>query len=72
MCYSLEFNFAKAQEIQNKLLEAMDLLFVENNPAGVKDFLHQMKLIENELRLPLVPLSEQISKKITAFLNVYN
>ena len=70
--YSLEFNFAKAQEIQNKLLEAMDLLFVENNPAGVKDFLHQMKLIENELRLPLVPLSEQISKKITAFLNVYN
>ena len=70
--HSLEFNFAEAQKIQNKLLEAMDLLFVENNPAGVKDFLHQMKLIENELRLPLVPLSEQFSKKITSFLTAYN
>lgn len=70
--HALEFNFAEAQKIQNKLLEAMDLLFVENNPAGVKEFLHQMKLIENELRLPLVPLSEQYSKKITAFLTAYN
>ena len=69
---SLKFDFVEAHKIQNKLLEAMDLLFVENNPAGVKEFLHQMKLIENELRLPLVPLSEQFSKKITAFLNVYN
>ena len=69
---SLKFDFVEAHKIQNKLLEAMDLLFVENNPAGVKEFLHQMKLIENELRLPLVPLSEQFSKKITAFLNAYN
>ena len=69
--HSLEFNFAKAKEIQYKLLEAIDLLFVENNPAGVKEFLHQMKLIENELRLPLVPLSEQFSKKIHTFLAAY-
>ena len=70
--HALNFNFAEAQKIQNKLLEAIDLLFVENNPAGVKEFLHQMKLVENELRLPLVPLSDQFSKKITAFLSAYN
>jgi 4-hydroxy-tetrahydrodipicolinate synthase len=70
--YSLENNFADAQKIQYKLLEALDLLFIENNPAGVKNLLHQLKLIENELRLPLVPLSEQFSKKITAFLSGYN
>lgn len=70
--YALDFNFAEAQKIQNKLLEGIDLLFVENNPAGVKEFLHQMKLIENELRLPLVPLSDQFSKKITTFLSAYN
>lgn len=69
---ALNFNFAEAQKIQNNLLEAIDLLFIENNPAGVKDFLHQMKLIENELRLPLVPLSDQFSKKITKFLSSYN
>lgn len=70
--YSLEYNFKEAQKIQYKLLEALDLLFIENNPAGVKEFLHQLKLIENELRLPLVPLSEQFSKKITYFLSGYN
>ena len=50
--YSLESNFVKAREIQSKLIQAMDLLFVENNPAGVKAFLYELKLIENHLRLP--------------------
>ena len=34
-------------------------LFVEANPIPVKWALAQMGLIENELRLPLVPLSAQ-------------
>jgi 4-hydroxy-tetrahydrodipicolinate synthase len=37
----------------------MDMLFIENNPAGVKAFLAQMGIIQNHLRLPLVPLSEK-------------
>jgi 4-hydroxy-tetrahydrodipicolinate synthase len=55
--FALKNDFAKAQALHYKLLPAYDLLFVENNPAGVKAFLHELKLIENELRLPLVPLS---------------
>jgi len=50
-----------------KLLEAYDLLFVENNPAGVKAFLYELKLIENELRLPLVPLSAAFHQKVKDF-----
>jgi dihydrodipicolinate synthase/N-acetylneuraminate lyase len=34
-------------------------LFIEANPIPVKWALAQMGLIENALRLPLVPLSEQ-------------
>ncbi len=66
---SLSHDFANAQKLQNKLLRAMDLLFVENNPAGVKCFLAEMGLIENELRLPLVPLSKTYHEQVKAYLN---
>ena len=45
----------------------MDLLFAENNPAGVKAFLAEMGMIENVLRLPLVPLSSQLHQKSKGF-----
>ena len=68
--FALKNDFAKAQALHYKLLPAYDLLFVENNPAGVKAFLHELKLIENELRLPLVPLSNTFYEKVKNFLSV--
>ena len=65
---ALKNDFANAQRLHYKLLEAYDLLFVENNPAGIKAFLHELKLIENELRLPLVPLSTPFHEKVRNFL----
>ncbi|MCU0387579.1 MAG: 4-hydroxy-tetrahydrodipicolinate synthase [Chitinophagaceae bacterium] len=67
--YALEGNFKEANHFQHKLLDGMDLLFAENNPAGVKAFLTEMGLIENVLRLPLVPLSASIQEKVRAFVN---
>ena len=66
---ALKYDFENAQKLHYKLLPAYDLLFIENNPAGVKSFLSELKLIENILRLPLVPLSEQNLKKIKDFLS---
>lgn len=66
---ALKKDFEKANKIQYKLLEGYDLLFAENNPAGVKAFLSEMKLIENFLRLPLVPLSENFHQKVKQFLS---
>jgi 4-hydroxy-tetrahydrodipicolinate synthase len=66
--FALKNDFAKAQALHYKLLPAYDLLFVENNPAGVKAFLHELKFIENELRLPLVPLSSTFHEKVKNFL----
>lgn len=40
------------------------LMFVDGNPAGVKCMLNLLGMIENELRLPLVPVSEETCKKI--------
>ncbi|MDQ3683250.1 MAG: 4-hydroxy-tetrahydrodipicolinate synthase [Bacteroidota bacterium] len=65
---ALEDDFRTARSLNYKLLKGYDLLFAENNPAGVKAFLTEMGIIENYLRLPLVPLSEDIHKKIKQYI----
>lgn len=65
---ALSQNFHEADKLQYKLLEGIDLLFAENNPAGVKCFLTEMGMIDNILRLPLVPLSSLLHKKVKEFI----
>lgn len=64
----LAFDFNKAKSINDELLEAYYLLFAENNPAGVKAFLAELGLIHNTLRLPMVPLSQDLQQKVAAYL----
>ncbi len=66
--YSLQGDFASARPLHYKCLEGNDLLFAENNPAGVKAFLYELGLIENVLRLPLVPLSDAVHQKVKTYL----
>lgn len=51
------------------------LLFVEGNPAGVKGLLYLRGMIQNRLRLPLVPVSEktlaQIKEELPKFSDSY-
>ena len=68
----LQNDFHTAKGFLYRLLEGFDLLFEENNPAGVKAVLAEMGLIENYLRLPLVPLSVQVHEKLKAYLKLYN
>lgn len=62
-------NFVTAKQLNDPLIEAYNLLFAENNPAGVKGFLTQLGFIKNVLRLPVVPLSDEVYQKIQAYLN---
>jgi 4-hydroxy-tetrahydrodipicolinate synthase len=66
---ALSLNLNKAKKLQYSLLPGIDLLFVENNPAGVKCFLAEMGMIENILRLPLVPLSPSFHQKVKEFIS---
>jgi 4-hydroxy-tetrahydrodipicolinate synthase len=68
LCLSGDFKAAKA--LNDSLMEGYELLFSENNPAGVKAFLAEMGLIENNLRLPLIPLSQNLHKKVQEFLMI--
>lgn len=52
---ALEGDFRNSLLIHHQFTELFSLLFVDGNPAGVKCLLHAMGMIENELRLPLVP-----------------
>jgi 4-hydroxy-tetrahydrodipicolinate synthase len=65
----LEGDFVKAKAINDPFIEAYDIMFAENNPSGVKAFMHQMGLLENEVRLPLVPLSEPVHSRVKAYLS---
>lgn len=66
----LEFRgeYEAARKIHHKFTELYKLLFVDGNPAGVKALLHEMGMIENELRLPLVPTRVTTLQKISAIL----
>ena len=66
---ALAGNFEKARTLHYKCLEGMDLLFAENNPAGVKAFLAELGIIKNVLRLPLVPLNKELHQNVRAYLS---
>ena len=53
-----------ARRIHYSFVEMIELLFVDGNPAGVKSVLSCMGLINNVLRLPLVPTKTTTMEKI--------
>jgi 4-hydroxy-tetrahydrodipicolinate synthase len=58
--HALKSNLKSAREIQLRFLEMTELLFIDGNPAGVKAMLNIMNLCQNNLRLPLVPVTKAI------------
>lgn len=64
----LEGKLKDAKAINDSLLGVYELLFAENNPAGVKSFMAHQGLIQNILRLPVTPVSEALHQKVGKFL----
>lgn len=57
-------DLAKARDIQYKLLNVHQMMFVEANPIPVKWALHQMGKMSEGIRLPLTPLSENFREPL--------
>lgn len=55
-------DFAKALEIQDKLMPVHDAMFVESNPGPVKYAAWRLGLCEADTRLPLAPISDATRK----------
>jgi 4-hydroxy-tetrahydrodipicolinate synthase len=68
---ALTGDFAKAKTINDSMIEGYSYMYEENNPSGIKAFMFEQGIIENELRLPLVPVSAPLQQKIKHFLQHY-
>ena len=64
----LDGDMAEARRIHHRLSPLFRNCFIESNPIPVKSAMALMGLIENELRLPLVPASEHTEAVLKATL----
>lgn len=58
-------NRETVQKEHHALLELFDLLFVETNPSPVKGALHMLGLCSQEVRLPLLELTELNARRLS-------
>ncbi len=61
-------DYARALLVQDRLTPLHDAMFSDASPAPAKYALARLGLIENELRLPLVPADENAQAKVDAAL----
>lgn len=65
---ALNGDLEKAREMHYRLLPLMNINFVESSPIPVKTALAMMGLIEENFRLPLVPITSGNREKVRAIL----
>lgn len=63
--------FDRAEEAYTPLHEAVCALFEQGNPVGVKAALTILNQIDNNLRLPLVPATDLLMRKMEKLINEY-
>ena len=64
----LKGDYAKGRELHYQLIDGIRLLFAEGNPTGVKCTLDELGVCPAYVRLPLVPATDELRKKIKAYL----
>ncbi len=67
----LEGDHVTAQELHNRLEAGMNLIFEEGNPAGIKSIFETLELSNAIVRLPLVEATENLKKRIAAFVKPF-
>jgi len=66
--WGLEGNTEDSRKLEARLMPIINLIFEENNPAGIKAVFKKMGYCEDAVRLPLVPATEALQSKIAAFI----
>ena len=69
--YCMAGDFSMAKRLNDLLIEGYSYMYEENNPSGIKAYMFEQGIIENELRLPLVPVSAGLQQKIHDYLQKY-
>ena len=63
----LERKVEEAYKLHYTLADSIDMIFEQGNPAGIKEVFKALNLAENTVRLPLVNVNEELSKRIHQF-----
>ncbi|VAW25097.1 4-hydroxy-tetrahydrodipicolinate synthase, partial [hydrothermal vent metagenome] len=61
----------RANELHYKIMESIDYIFEEGNPAGIKALLKKLNICLGDVRLPLVNASCDLQQKINTFVDNY-
>jgi 4-hydroxy-tetrahydrodipicolinate synthase len=69
--YCIAGDFSMAKRLNDLMVEGYTYMYAENNPCGIKAFLAEQGVIENEFRLPLVPVSTGLQKRIHDYMQKY-
>jgi len=59
----------EAYKIHYKLANAIDMIFEQGNPAGIKEVFKHLGLSTNTIRLPLVNVNKDLSERIKTFIS---
>ena len=69
--WGLEGNKEDSRKLEARLMPIINLIFEENNPAGIKAVLKTKGFCEDAVRLPLVPATQVLQSKIAAFISAF-
>ncbi len=67
--FGLERNVDAAYQIHYQLADAIDMIFEQGNPSGIKEVFKALGLAENYVRLPLVAVNEDLANRIRNFVD---
>ena len=57
----------EAYTLHYKLMDSIDMIFEQGNPAGVKEIFKTLNLSENTVRLPLVTVNSDLANRLEIF-----
>jgi 4-hydroxy-tetrahydrodipicolinate synthase len=69
--HGLQGNNKEGYKIHFKMMDVIDYIFEENNPAGIKTVLQELGICSNNVRLPLVKASVELQSKIVEFVTKF-
>lgn len=68
----LEGKNKEAYQLHFKMMDIVNMIFEENNPAGIKAVLNSLELCNTTVRLPLVTATTQLQSRINTFMTNFS
>jgi 4-hydroxy-tetrahydrodipicolinate synthase len=64
----MDGKFEEARRLHYLLIPFIDSLFMDGSPGGIKAALDQMKIVQNNLRLPVVKVNKSVQNTISGLI----